>query len=221
MRRSGTIGLVLTLVGLASVGCQNKMYDENMALHRQNRELQAENDRIKQELSSRPDAAQLAAMQQQIADRDAKINDLQNQLRTPAPGQSAGGGIEGIEVTRNDREGTVTVNLPGDVLFDSGQAELKPSARATLNKVVAALKRDYAGKKIMVDGYTDTDPINRTKDKYEDNLDLSASRARSVAKYLTQQGIDSKQVGVRAMGDTKPRSSKAASRRVEIVVAMR
>src|SRR5258705_436223 len=105
MRRSGTITLLLVLVGAASVGCQNKMYDENMALHRQNRELQSDNDRMKTELSSRPDAAQLASMQQQIADRDAKINELQNQLRTPAPGQAGGNnGLEGIEVTRNDRE---------------------------------------------------------------------------------------------------------------------
>lgn len=220
MRRSGMIVSIVSLFAMGAVGCQNKMHDENISLHQQNREQQAEIDRLRQDLSSRPDPAQLASMQQEIATRDAKIAELQNQLRTPQPGQAAAStGLEGIEVTRDDRAGTMTVNLPGDVLFDSGQAELKTSARTTLNKVVTALKKDYPGKKILVYGYTDTDPISRTKDKWEDNLDLSAARSRAVAKYLTGQGVN--QVGMRAFGDTLPRNTKPASRRVEIVVATR
>ena len=85
--------------------------------------------------------------------------------------------LAGIEVTKDEKAGTVTVNVPGDVLFLSGQAELKESAKGTLNKVVSALKKDYAGKHILVQGYTDKDPISRTKDKWTDNLDLSAARA--------------------------------------------
>jgi flagellar motor protein MotB len=203
-----------------AVGCQNKMHDENISLHRQNRELQAKNIELEQELTRRPDQAQVASMQQEIANRDAKIAELQAQLRQPSPGQ-ADNGLGGIEVTRDDRAGTVTVNLPGDVLFDSGKADLKPSARTTLNKVVAAIRREYPGKRVLVDGYTDTDPISRTKDKWQDNLDLSAARARSVSRYLVEQGLDPKLVGPRAFGDTKPRTSKAGSRRVEVVVSAR
>lgn len=220
MRRSGLIAAGLVLVGMLTVGCQNKIHEENLALHRQNRELQAEKDRLQQELASRPDASQVASMQQELAARDARIAELQVQLRQGAPGQSDDS-LAGIEVTRDDRAGTLTVNLPGDVLFDSGKADLKPSAKATLNKVVAAIRRDYQGRKILVDGYTDTDPINKTRDKWEDNLDLSAARARTVAKYLIEQGIDPRLIGMRAFGDTKPRATKAASRRVEIVVATR
>ncbi len=221
MLRSWMVMSVVSLMGLTSVGCQNKLHDENMDLHRQNRELQAKLTDAENRLRQAPDPGQLQSMQQQIAERDAKISELQNQLRQPAPGQTAANDLSGIEVTRDDRAGTLTVNLPGDVLFDSGKADLKTSAKATLNKVVAAIKKDYAGKKVLVDGYTDTDPISRTKDKWEDNLDLSAARARSVAKYLTEQGVDPKHVGTRAFGDTKPRGSKPQSRRVEIVVATR
>jgi len=223
MHRSWRISWVVLLLGIGSVGCQNKLHDENRALWQQNRELQAEKNRLEAELASRPDPSQLSTMQQEIAARDAKIAELQAQLQQPAPGQSAAddNGLKGIEVTRDDRAGTVTVNLPGDVLFDSGKADLKPSARATLDKVIAAIRKDYPGKKVLVDGYTDTDPINRTRDKWEDNLDLSAARARTVAKYLIEHGLESRYVGTRAFGDTRPRASKAASRRVEIVVSAR
>jgi outer membrane protein OmpA-like peptidoglycan-associated protein len=209
-----------------SIGCQSKIDKENQALWQQNRELQADKNKLQSDLASRPDPAQMQAMQQQIAERDAKIADLQNQLRQPPPvaaGQPApaANDLQGIEVTRDEKAGTVTVNLPGDVLFNSGQSELKSSAKTTLNKVAAALQKDYPGKRVIVKGYTDTDPISRTKDKYKDNLDLSAERARTVAEYLHEQGISNKQLGLQAYGDTMPRKSKDRSRRVEIVVSAR
>jgi len=215
------------LACLISTGCQSKIQDENKSLWQQNRELQADKNRLQSDLASRPDAAQMQAMQQQIAERDAKIADLQNQLRQPPPPVAGAApapvdnSLAGIEVTRDDKAGTVTVNLPGDVLFNSGQADLKPTAKTTLSKVVDALQKDYAGKRVIVKGYTDTDPISRTKDKYKDNLDLSAERARTVAEYLQQQGINKKQLGLQALGDTVPKSSKDRSRRVEIVVSAR
>jgi flagellar motor protein MotB len=222
-RWSRLIGLVVTLAGIASIGagCQNKLHDENVALYRQNQELQADVTRLRQELGQKVDPAQLAQAQQEIAARDAKINDLQNQLRTPQPGTAADNSLAGIAVTRDPRSGDITVDVPGDVLFDSGKADIKPSARTTLNKIVAAIKKDYAGKRIMVDGYTDTDPISRTKDQWKDNLDLSAARARNVAKYLTDEGIAARDIHPRGMSDTNQKGSKAASRRVEIVVATR
>lgn len=221
MRRSGLIVLGLVLLGISSTGCQNKLYEENLGLHRQNRELQAENTRLKQDLGQKIDPSELAAMQAQNAQQAATISDLQRQLQAPPPGQPVDSGLAGIAVTRDDKAGTLTVDLPGDILFDSGKAELKPTAKTTLNKVIAAIKKDYAGKKVMVDGYTDTDPISRTKDLWKDNLDLSAARARAVSTYLTSEGLDAKLVLPRAFGQTAPKGSKPASRRVEIVVATR
>ena len=116
------------------------------------------------------------------------------------------------------KAGTITVAVPGDVLFASGDAAVKPAAKGTLNKIATEIKRQFSGKKLFVDGYTDTDPITRTKDKWKDNLDLSAARARSVAAALVEDGVSKSLVGVRAFGDTKPMSSKDKSRRVEIVV---
>jgi chemotaxis protein MotB len=221
------LGAAIVSVG---AGCQNKVRDENMAFHRQNNELQARNRELENQLKGQQDSsAQVQQMQQELADRDAKINDLQNQLRTPAPApvQEAGApapvqqtdsSLAGIEVTRDDRAGTVTVNLPGNVLFQPGSAILKESAKTTLNKIVKAIKKDYPGKQLFVDGYTDPDPISRTKDKWKDNLDLSAARARTVAEYLSGQGLEGSHITPRAMNASNRKKTKDASRRVEIVV---
>lgn len=206
---------------VACSGCQNKLHDENVALHQQNRELQERLNDAELRLQQAPNPADVQRLQGELAARDAQIAQLQNQLRQPAPGQPADPALASIEVTRNDREGTLTVNIPGDVLFPSGQAELKESSKKTLDRIAKAIRSEYAGKRIMVDGHTDSDPISRTKDKWKDNLDLSAARARTVAAYLQQQGISARSVGTRAFADTSPKGNKPASRRVEIVVKLR
>ena len=212
----------------AQQGCQDKVYDENKALRTQNVELQDQLNQRTADLNGRPQASDLTALQGQLADRDKQIADLQTQLNKPAPGEVAAaaptanpGGFGGITVTRDAKAGTITVNVPGDVLFASGDAAIKSSADATVSRIAGVLKKQFAGKKLFVDGFTDTDPITRTKDKWKDNLDLSAARARSVAAALVKEGVPKAEVGVRAYGDTKPLGSKDKSRRVEIVVATR
>lgn len=208
---------VVALGALVSMGCQNKVYDENQALWRENRELRAQNAEMDSRLKSAPDPAQLQSMRDEIAKRDAEIARLQESLRQPS-GQNEPG-LEGIDATYDPKSGNITVNLPGDVLFASGDAAIKQSAQATLDKIVAAIKKDYPGKRIFVDGHTDTDPIKRTADKWKDNFDLSYARAKAVMAYLAGHGISDKQMVVRAFGPNQAKGSKQASRRVEIVVA--
>ncbi|HEV7300562.1 MAG TPA: OmpA family protein [Tepidisphaeraceae bacterium] len=217
--------IVTTLSSLMLVGCANKEMD---ALTKQNRELQSNYDRLRSEnadlqsrLAAAPDASQLSSLQGEVASRDAKIKELEDQLRKPTPGAGDQPGIEGIETTYDAAAGTMTVNLPGDVLFASGQDTLKPSARATLDKIASAIKNDYAGKRVRVEGHTDTDPISKTKDKYVDNLDLSLNRAAAVTRYLETRGLSPKQITTSGYGPSRPRGDKAASRRVEIVVVTR
>lgn len=210
---------IVAAMGILAVGCQNKLADENKQLWAQNRELQARYN----EAANQPkaDPTQVTALQGEIAQRDAKIAELEAQLKAPTPGETADPGIAGIETTFDQATGNMTVNIPGDVLFDAGRATLKESSKSTLNKIAGAIKKDYNGKHVYVDGHTDSDPISKTKGMWEDNLGLSAERARIVAKYLTSQGLDGKQVDTRAFGSTLPKKTKESSRRVEIVVATR
>ncbi len=223
--RMGLLSVAGMFVLVAGAGCKSSMHDQNLALHQQNRELQDQLRQREAERDQRPDASTLAQKDAELAAERAKLAELEKQLREPAPAQgntaATDPGIAGIETSFNQSTGEMTVNLPGDVLFDAGRATLKESSKATLNKVAAAIKRDYAGKQIYVDGHTDTDPITKTKSMWKDNLDLSAARARAVVAYLTEQGVPTKTIGARGFGATKPRGDKAKSRRVEIVVSTR
>jgi chemotaxis protein MotB len=220
--------LIVVLFCGVACGCSSSgMQDQNAALLQQNQDLQARLDADNARLRQAPDPSQLAAMQAAIADRDKQIADLQSRpqlasMTTPAPDPAPVRSIAGLETSVDKRTGNVTVTLPGDVLFDSGKADLKPSAQDTLDRVAKALRADYSGKKLRVEGHTDSDPITRTKDDWEDNLDLSMARAAAVTRYLEHQGISARLVTTSGYGSSHPRSAtKSKNRRVEIVVVMR
>ena len=211
---------VVVAAGVAT-GCQSKLADENKALWQQNRELQSKY--AEAQSAPKSDPAEVQQLQQQLAERDQKLAELQAQKA--AATQPAGGAndpsIPGVTTSFDQSTGNMTVTVPGDVLFDAGRATLKESSKATLNKIAGTIKSKYAGKHIYVDGYTDSDPITKTKSLWRDNLDLSAARARAVMDYLKTQGIDASNLEIRAFGSAKPKASKEASRRVELVVATR
>lgn len=219
--------LTLALFVSTTVGCKNALYDDNQRYRAQNTELQEQNATLNQrnaaleeELGRRPDASQVAGLQSSLAEREAKIAELEAKLRTP--GAEASPGIDGIETEYDAAKGEMTVRVPGDVLFDPGAATLKPSAKATLDKIAQALKTDYAGKEIRVEGHTDSDPLKRTRSQWGDNRMLSSARAIAVTRYLESKGIDPKRIASIGYGEFHPRgSAKAKNRRVEIVVVMR
>jgi chemotaxis protein MotB len=215
-------GISVALMSLLAVGCQNKLHDDNLSLHDQNNKLQAELTDTRNRLSAAESRLQAAPDPASVNQMQARIAELEQQLKqtqAAQPGANASDpNIPGIEATYDKARGTLTVNLPGEVLFEPGKAVIKTSAMATLDKICAAIKKDYAAKTVFVDGHTDADPIMKTKGQWEDNWDLAAARANAVRKYLTSHGVDQKRVDLRAFGPNKPKGNKDASRRVEIVV---
>jgi len=174
----------------------------------------------------------LEGERQQLADRIAQdqqtIDELRRQIeelnKTPADATGFG---DGYDVAFDATAGTITVTLPNTILFESGKAALKNATSSELDHILGVIKQKYADKDIDVVGHTDTDPIVKTKDLWKDNLELSAQRALSVARYLTAHGIADKQVRAAGCGSARPVASnasavgKAKNRRVEIIVNMR
>jgi chemotaxis protein MotB len=80
---------------------------------------------------------------------------------------------------------------------------------------------------VRVMGYTDSDPIVKTKNLWKDNLDLSANRAMEVTRHLWSKGISAEHIETVAMGATHfmgpntTKAGKAGNRRVEISVVKR
>jgi chemotaxis protein MotB len=172
----------------------------------------------------------LQTEKQQLAERISQdqqtIDELRRQIEelNKTPAEATGFG-EGYDVAFDPSAGTITVTLQNTILFASGKASLKNATSAELDHILSVLKQKYAGKEIDVVGHTDTDPIK--KSPWKDNLELSAQRALSVARYLIEHGISEKQVQAAGCGSARPvadntsAAGKAKNRRVEIVVHMR
>ncbi|MGF1632937.1 MAG: flagellar motor protein MotB [Phycisphaerae bacterium] len=219
MNRAWTLMLLPALL-VTAVGCQNKLHKENLALHEQNRELQARTGQLEMQLANQADPAALDALRQQLADREAKIGQLQSELTsTPTGSGNPLDGLAGVETSYNAARGEVTVRVAGDVLFDSGKTTLKPSAQSTLTKIASAIKSSHPGKTIRVEGHTDTDPIRKTRSQFRDNRDLSLERAAEVTRFLEKQGIAPAKIATVGWGEHRTTGQgKNRDRRVEIVV---
>lgn len=106
------------------------------------------------------------------------------------------------------------------VLFDVGQAELKPQAQAELAAAAARLKAMGSGIRVTVEGHTDSTGGDA------DNLRLSEARARAVwARLATEVALPAPAVTIRGLGESRPVASndteegRALNRRVELLVA--
>lgn len=142
---------------------------------------------------------------------------LQSELST-AQSQPRTGfeGISGVDLSA--RNGAIVVGVASEVLFASGSADLRSNAKSTLDQVVGVIRNQYGGNEIRVEGYTDTDKLVKTKDKWQTNERLSAARALAVEEYLVSKGVDNDRIYSAAFGPSKPKGTKQASRRVEIVI---
>ncbi len=134
----------------------------------------------------------------------------------------------GLKVTvRNNR---MVIQLPGDVLFDSGKETLKQEGKDILLKVAEAIRNDSGlnTRTYQVAGHTDNAPL--AGGKYKDNWGLSVMRAREVLVYLIDPlekgggGLNVNKWSAVGYGDTDPVRSndspenKQANRRCEIQV---
>lgn len=143
----------------------------------------------------------------QLALREAKLASVQQQ------GKWLEEQIVALATTESDRGLVMTL---GDVLFDTGQAELKNSASRTVLKLVQFLQLNPK-RVVRIEGYTDS------TGNAEDNLKLSRDRAQSVADMLVDLGVDEKRITVMGYGDQYPvevnasERGRAQNRRVEIV----
>jgi outer membrane protein OmpA-like peptidoglycan-associated protein len=106
----------------------------------------------------------------------------------------------------------------GDVLFDTGQAQLKAGATRPIEQIAEFLEENPE-RSVQVEGFTDSQGSN------EYNQQLSQRRADAVAQAIIQRGIDAQRVRALGYGEEFPKASNSSAgsrqlnRRVEIVVS--
>jgi len=152
---------------------------------------------------------------QEAQERGRLLGDLQSKFKKM---------IDAGRLKVTTRHGRVVLELHNDVLFDTGEAEVKPAGKQALAEVAAAL-RAVGGKRFQVAGHTDNAPITtETKRTYPTNWELSTGRAISVLKLLVAEGVDPGQLSAAGYGPYDPIApnatpdGQAKNRRIEITL---
>lgn len=123
----------------------------------------------------------------------------------------------GVEVTQTE-DNRLKLEIPSDISFDSGRADIKPALRPVLDRLAQGLAQ-HPVTRVTVVGHTDSvgsDAVNNP---------LSVNRAAAVRDYLVPRGVASSRITVEGRGSREPvadnatAEGRAMNRRVEIFVA--
>lgn len=118
----------------------------------------------------------------------------------------------GIEVART-ADNQLKVNVPSDVSFAVGRADLNPSLRPILEQFAQGLDSTV---KVIVVGHTDSSGSDAINDP------LSLQRAQTVRDYLATHGVPTGRMDIAGRGSREPvadntsDAGRAKNRRVEI-----
>ncbi len=118
---------------------------------------------------------------------------------------------------REQRDGSVMLDIPGAALFDTNKSEIKSQFASTLDQIAATL-RDNPNTIVCVIGYTDS----TGSDEYNQNL--SVRRAQSVTSFLSNKGVSSARLTAAGLGERFPvatndtEAGRSQNRRVEMYV---
>jgi outer membrane protein OmpA-like peptidoglycan-associated protein len=122
--------------------------------------------------------------------------------------------IDQLKATPTPRGLVLTL---GDVLFNTGRAELNPGSSRKLDQLAQFLN-EHADRRVQIDGFTDS----VGSDSY--NQELSRRRADAVKSALLTRGVDASRIGTEGYGKAFPVANNTDSggrqlnRRVEVVI---
>ncbi|HWW28854.1 MAG TPA: OmpA family protein [Steroidobacteraceae bacterium] len=154
-------------------------------------------------------AKQAAVNSKQVADSALVQRDQANEETARVQAE-----LDALKATPTSRGMVLTL---GDVLFDTGRAELKPGATRKLDQLAQFLA-EHPDRRVQIDGFTDS----VGSDSY--NEELSQRRANAVRTALLSRGVDASRIGTEGYGKSYPVADNADSggrqlnRRVEVVI---
>jgi chemotaxis protein MotB len=194
----------------------------------------AENDQLRKELArlgKNTDAmlAEKGSLASALADAKARLEELRKSQQA-ADARAAlfkqlalkfQKMIDAGELKIALRNGRMVLQLPNDVLFDSGQTTIKPAGREALAQVATVL-RSVSDRHFQIAGDTDNVPISTPH--FPSNWELSTRRAVEVVHFLVAQGMRPELLSAAGYGEFDPVASndssegRAKNRRIEITL---
>lgn len=162
--------------------------------------------------------AEVAKQQAQAARQDADAQRQQAQMAAEAAQREAAelsAQLRDLQAKQTDRGLVLTL---GDVLFDTGQATLKPGAESTMERLSTFLEKS-PDRSVTIEGHTDS----TGSDAF--NQSLSESRANAVKASLVGKGVPAQRIVAVGKGEVVPVASndsaggRQQNRRVEIIIS--
>lgn len=170
-------------------------------------------------VENQKDKDQLATLQTQVADLAKEKEAVAQAAKSLEDEMRAG--LESKDVTISKLQGKLTVNILDRVMFDSGEAILKPEGESVMRKI-AAILAEHPGLKIHVIGHTDNVPM---RNRFASNWELSTARALAAVHFLTEKaGVDPRRVGAIGYGEYRPIADnatgegRAKNRRIAVTI---
>lgn len=219
---------IAMLASFFAAGCGPDAKDKRI------NELSAELDRLRNDLAERDNrlndmTGRDEDAQRSVRDLNREIADLRDRL---AKAQSAPPTVSSTPVTMDAGDGKWVslpgfdmISIPGEVLFDSGKATVRPAGKQTLDRIASDIRSRYPDRDIYVFGHTDDQPIR--KSGWKDNWQLGAERALAAARHLIGAGVPPTRVIQANRGEFQPRVANAndnarrQNRRVEFYAVIR
>ncbi len=129
---------------------------------------------------------------------------------------TAGTGVDVVQTADNQ----LKLNIPSDISFDTGRADIKPNLRPILDQFANGL-RDQPNTDVRIIGHTDSTGSDAINDP------LSRQRAASARDYLVSRGVSASRIVTDGRGAREPiadnttDAGRARNRRVEIFLGER
>ena len=155
----------------------------------------------------------LAGLEQEKAAATQAAKGLEDEMRSE---------LQSKDVTISKLQGKLTVTILDRVMFDSGEAVLKPGGQSVMRQI-AGILAEHPNLKIHVIGHTDNVPIHTAR--FASNWELSSARALAAVHFLTEHaGVDPRRVGAVGYGEYRPiadnatAEGRAKNRRIAITI---
>ena len=170
---------------------------------------------LESELKARE--ARVKELEDIIAQKDAAVRALKDRIAEALLGFKDKG------LTVEQRNGKIYVSLEAKLLFPSGSTVVNAEGKKALLDLANVIKEEK-DITILVEGHTDTDPLNGSG-AMKDNWDLSVLRATSVVRIMNEDGgVDNTMLTAAGRGeyipvaDNSTSEGKAKNRRIEIIL---